>query len=126
VTAGGRLRARRQRADEVARQLEPGLRDLSARALPCRKRALRHPCFRRDDLEIMSDATRRANQSSISFAVRPFENILIFRRRKSLISAAVPLPEGRCATSRNAERDAVDAAARLTAMRLADGEVVWS
>jgi hypothetical protein len=41
----------------------------------------------------------------------PFcKNILIFRRTKSVHIAAVPShTEGRCATSRNAERDAVDA-----------------
>jgi hypothetical protein len=38
------------------------------------------------------------------------KNILIFRRRKSPYIRRRPAPlEGRCATSRNAERDAVDA-----------------
>ena len=34
--------------------------------------------------------------------------------------------EGRCATSRNAERDAVDVEVPLTNGTDADGEVVWS
>jgi hypothetical protein len=45
----------------------------------------------------------------------------------SFITFAVPpQTEGRCATSRNVERDAVDAEARLTGEARADGEVVWS
>jgi hypothetical protein len=51
----------------------------------------------------------------------PLKNILIFRysglqnRRITLVTFAVPPhSEGRRATSRNAERDAVDAGARLT------------
>ena len=51
----------------------------------------------------------------------PFEkNILIFRKRKSPYIRSRPVPlEGRCATSRNAERDAVDAGCAL------DGRCGW-
>jgi hypothetical protein len=59
----------------------------------------------------------------------PFgKNILIFRKAKSPYINSRPAPcEGRCATSRNAERDAVDAGSALDGRLLpADGEVVWS
>jgi hypothetical protein len=77
--------------------------------------------------------TRRANQSIHQFCclavVQPrskkysgFPKVQI-----SCISVPSRASEGRCATSRNAERDAVDAGGALDGRLLpADGEVVWS
>jgi hypothetical protein len=66
---------------------------------------------------------------SVVLLSSPFrKNILIFRNTKSLYISSRPAPyEGRCATSRNAERDAVDAGGALDGRWLpADGEIVWS
>jgi hypothetical protein len=59
----------------------------------------------------------------------PFKKIFGFAEiANHLISVGRPAPlEGRCATSRNAERDAVDAGCALDGrVLLADGEGVWS
>jgi hypothetical protein len=57
-----------------------------------------------------------------------YENILLLLFGKSWHSSAHPasIAEGRCASSRNARRDAMDAPARATSAAGADGKVVWS
>jgi hypothetical protein len=73
--------------------------------------------------------TRRANQSVHQFCcLAPVEKYSGFPKTQiSLYPSPSRSSEGRCATSRNAERDAVDAGGALDGrLLLADGEVVWS
>jgi hypothetical protein len=90
---------------------------------------------RNDDVARPCDAplqrnvtTRRANQSLAQKPVQPPRK-KYFAFSETQISRSVrtvPPLRGALRNVTDAERDAVDAAARLTGEQLADGEVVWS
>src|ERR1700730_2355949 len=79
-------------------------------SLPNRRRT----CPVLEDGADAADPTGKSVHPSILLSSPVRKNILVFRRRKSVYIRPRPAPqEGRCATSRNAERDAVDAGGAL-------------
>src|ERR1700722_18045088 len=98
----------------VLRRSQPTFATKSAPFGPAnRPEDVRYSGYSRNGWQMRPDGQISLSNVLLSSPFR--KNILIFRKAKSPYISSRPAPcEGRGATSRNAERDAVDAAARLT------------